>query len=1490
MRKFSKVLSVLLAMVLVFSAASIGVEAQYSAYKDSAITSYDSIDKPILTMDQYASMAMDEVDRMLAEENIKVDFDLAGLLTISADFSSMDKALDSIASVYADIESLLPTIGGDVQKLKFSALLNAPRRTTAGKSDADILVALFQFLADNAAIVAKVPYGSVENGGLDLGILSGFVDLGDKLNIEKLAKKALAKMVWPDTPKDQLDLTLTLDEYVETMINLICSGEYSRTKSNTINKIMDAIQKYVPGIQNQVNFLSDSVYDVVEAAARIALNNIGVPMGNRYLPVAIGKLCGFSYKKTEVPGGLTQYTFANANEANSLTKLFRVAKDSSGNITGINFNLGEFDMSSWGTESFVEHFNDIAGQIVEAALNPDLGITWDYSNGNASLKGNLITIARTVLSDTSLTEELFSSYVDVLSPAEVAALTDDQLVAYALRSIFNGSINACDIPSSVDTTIGVVTEMVKVTMADEVPSRDYSGMDASLDSVVSMLLDYAAIGLNQVTNMQMEFGMTPEDFSNVAMDWVMENYGGFVADVQGNNGWEKFSYIIFNLIPANWLPYRDGAERDNIYDIVFEDIVGNILNFDLAGILDLLARNPDGELNGTIVKVLLTRVAGIINYVIPGVFDEGYDYSRLENLLAPDFLSALLSNLLTGLNDRVVTLMPSLLPLLCSMLDLSTPAEFGYPYVSLEDNSTLDPSMTSSFYMYNASSGINTNATDKYGNTPAVPDALYKYHIRSIETNNENITVSPSSNIYINGGTSQTFSFVGDLSAAQDTVLKVTITYDVLEESGNVMTPTPLTATNYCYISSEKDDGNERTKADANPAGNLHLIYYKSAKYMTVDDRLSSLGDYSIDLQRNVSKSSSLHTMDATFSVTSVTLDPTLEGAGVSARTDYSVSTTKKGGTWEYNPYIVSDTQSKIGDVLSNGVYTNNFRFNATLTEDSAENISFSQYVCVYKDFGLPKLLADAVNANRQQTNYGTGDYEAEYVDFYNENVETPDMVQATVNGAEAWARYEAAVEAAAAIVYRPRLVNTFLDMIPEYEGAAWELYTATQELEACSVSSGVAGVQATLDSIIVPDTYLDDLGNEVHYDYDDARHTYFDRCDYISYTYSNFKSEKRDAEKLIAAAELGESVSSIKAAYTQHRLSLYASRLIRTRAYTTHLDAAIAKYAPVYNAGQGNYSAESWSELERAYTFATAVAAEPIGTVIRGTENLEGDGLRQSKVNEAKNQLIRAVKRLSESTTVDYTLLNGMISTAKPTYDAGAANWTAVSWATFTAAYEAAQAVVAQNLEDSEANRTAVQNAYNSLKAAFEALAENTAPGSWELAAPDEDMMVPDLGVLDYVDEDFGIEKHFMVGMYDWMPGAYDYYFVLPDGWYMETTPNEYGATEATGAVTTIYDAQGNAIDSLELVLYGDCSGDGSIDSTDSGTLVAANQGSDLIEWNAYYIIFPYEFSYSFAADLDHSGVLDAEDTAVLIQHVQGVSMINQAWAQDGDAIQLPF
>ena len=79
MSKLSKVLSVLLAIVLLFSTASVGVEAAYEAYKDAAITRYDTIDKPVLTTKQYASMALDEVDRMLGERNLKIKYDVVGM-------------------------------------------------------------------------------------------------------------------------------------------------------------------------------------------------------------------------------------------------------------------------------------------------------------------------------------------------------------------------------------------------------------------------------------------------------------------------------------------------------------------------------------------------------------------------------------------------------------------------------------------------------------------------------------------------------------------------------------------------------------------------------------------------------------------------------------------------------------------------------------------------------------------------------------------------------------------------------------------------------------------------------------------------------------------------------------------------------------------------------------------------------------------------------------------------------------------------------------------------------------------------------------------------------------------------------------------------------------------------------------------------------------------------------------------------------------------
>lgn len=1485
MSKLSKVLSVLLAMVLLFSTASVGVEAAYSAYKDGAITRYDSIDKPVLTVTQYASMALDEVDRMLGESNIKIKYDVVGMFELDVDLTSVDAALDSVARNLQLVRgNTLDMIGGDIKEIDFSALanmnanpvtLNCPKRTTAGKTDIDIILALLKFLKDNSDIIAKVPKGSAANGGLDLGpILSGFVDLGDKLNVSKLVKELLGKYVYPDTPKDELPTNKTIDAMVKDFIDEFASGDYANFKeaSKTLAEYSKLVQKYLPGITDQIDLLNDSVYDIINKGVKIMLNAVAIPYLNPRIQAALNRLCGYDYYKTTDEDGDTIWKRVTDNPQDDLNAMV--------NVINTSFNLQPFPVESWGNDWIFDHLNDILGQVVREAIKSDIAVDWDYSRGNDALADNIISVAKTVLKNTG--DALFANYIEVLTPEEIDAMDDEPFIAYVLRSILNASISFVYIThdgNENETVLEVLFELVKQLAADFVPWRDYSDLDADLDGIMAMGLDMAVYGLNGITNMDLDYGLTQDEFADEAMDWVIENYGGFVEDVEGNNGWEKLSYVIFNVIPSNWLStYSDGSERDNLYNILVYDVIENILNYDLDSVLELVDQNPDGELNDTIIEVVLARLTGIVNYVLPGVFPTTADYSKLENLLDPNLLSQIIKNLLDSLYDRAQNgLLDALLPVVCMALGLSAPESFGYPYISLEDQHTASSAALPSFYMYNGSSGINTNATDKYGNTPTIPDKLYTYRVKSVTTNNSSVRVTTPagatvSNLTINGGTSQTFLLNG-VADAVDTVLKVTITYDVLSEKGTVMTPNPLTATTYTYIhdpSIVEDD--ERAKADANDK-NMHVVKYTPTTYLSTGSKLSDLADYTMDLQRNKWSDNTIHMEDATISLTNAQIDAGLAGLGVTAKA-VSVNTNWRGGSTEYEPYVVSDPTVEIPE----GTYTNNFFFNATPTESVAENISIMHNVFVYDDFGLRSLVNSAVNADRQKANY-SGTHDAEYIDFYADpEDEEPEMVSETVNATAAWNRYVDALDAAAAIVYAPRQVGSMQAFVDngDFEAAAYELYCAAKELDACSVSGGTAGIKSALEAIVAPDTFINEFGEEETYDYDDTRRTYFGRADYINYTYSNFKSEMRAAQRVLDAEKeairKGQpyQIEAIRAAYLAHRVSLYGERLVRVRAYTTYLDEAIEKYTALYNAGQGSYSNKTWDNFRRAYEFATNVVDEPIGSVINGSENLAGDGLRQTKVNEARAQLVKSAKRLTEAVpTVDYTQINAMINTVKPTFQAGNAEptYTELSWNTFVSAYRAALDIVDDELEASEANQRKVDNAYLELKAAYEHLeAIQQGGGDWEFSAASTLMVNPTwINGLVYVT---GLDP-------DWP--SVEEYMECTGTYTAEVELNEYGM-ESTAAILNIYD-NGELIESYPIVVFADIAGDGTFDLTDMGELIDAQAGAGLTDWEDFFDTD--ENAKAYAADLDHSGYLDLSDVGIMADFLGYSIEYYQTWVE---------
>lgn len=105
----ARLLSVILAVVMIFGSISVGVTAAYAPYLDDALTdNYNTIDQVTLTEAQQASLLLDKVDRALADANIVIDVSVVGTLNLT----SIDNALSSIYSVTGNILFSSATVCG----------------------------------------------------------------------------------------------------------------------------------------------------------------------------------------------------------------------------------------------------------------------------------------------------------------------------------------------------------------------------------------------------------------------------------------------------------------------------------------------------------------------------------------------------------------------------------------------------------------------------------------------------------------------------------------------------------------------------------------------------------------------------------------------------------------------------------------------------------------------------------------------------------------------------------------------------------------------------------------------------------------------------------------------------------------------------------------------------------------------------------------------------------------------------------------------------------------------------------------------------------------------------------------------------------------------------------------------------------------------------------------------------------------------------------
>lgn len=1531
MRKSKKVLSALLAMVMLFSCMSIGANATYAAYKDAAITSYDNICKPMLTTEQYSSMLLDEVDRMLGEANIYESFDLS-IVSITLDATSVDKTIESIKTAWDMVKGLTGAIGGDIQNIDMSALTEeCPYRGTGGKYDYDILYSIFEFLKDNKDIIKKVAADqSNPETRLNLGMLQNLLDI--EIDIQQMIKGMVYEMAYPDAEVPET-ITASLDSMVQIIVENMLVGELD-PDTNEYDGILPELKPLFDS--GNFNITTTSFYDMIEEAMAVIWNNSGVELLNTRVKRFVREICGVDYSADP-----ELYPNGDASNLNEYAFLLNIDYT----IPQVVFEQGE---------TFISEFNDILGSVIENVANLSvLDIEWQYGTatvpGNTYLLSNIVAVGKEVVKVTG--NAFFADHVQVPAASTIDAMSDMQFISFVVRSIVNGSDTGMKVPESCDT-LREIAVYSAVTVASDYLPEFYSTFQNYLDDADStaalqeILADVIVLFVNQYTNADLYY---EDDFNTTLkylVEWVVDNYGGLIGitipAITSENVWDVISDVVFSVFPSSWLPLKDnGTARDDVYDLIFTDVVDNLLDLDIIGILSLFERNttPGAGLNNSVTNILVNFVKNVINVVLPNTATSSY--STFEDLISTVKLPALIANLLKNLDTYATRLMPSLLPLLCNALGLSSEQEFGYPYISLPETIT----GATSFYIYNSSSGLNTAFRAINGTLNR--DYLYKYRINSISTNQTGVTVrynnAPVEDIFINGGESLNFNITGTPTA--NSVLVLYVNYDVYEETGAKMTPVPMVATVFTYVTTIKDDGDTDNNVDVS-SSNYHMGTYVKATYINQNGSLKKLGDYSLTLKRK--NDSTSHTTPATISLSNATIAPGFAGSGITANVFNNINTTLDGGGWLVRPY--AEQVDETSERPANGLYTSTFTYQATKTNasGSAESLPFSHYVYLYDDFNLPSIFNSAVNANRQQSQYGTGNYEYTYVDE-----EDGETYTQTVNGVQAWNDYIDALTNAASVVERPRVINTFVNThASKYETYAKDLEDAIARLEACAISAGVSSLKPLVEAYdprnekisLDPETNEPIIDPETgkfvmeRMDYYEEGYAFVDKEDYAPYTWNRFEDEVKMARRIVDNQESEEpdEISSIELAYAEHRLSLYADRLIRTRAYTDALNAGIAN-AQAAGYSEADFTEESWEEYESALNFAVATAAEPLGTYNVFGYLTSADGLRQSKVNTARKELVEAEKRLVSS--ADYTQLLAQINIAAGYTDPDL--FTQASWSEFVDALEYANYLVEEELVANLNNQAEIDAAAIRLSNAIDALAlvadytqlnETIALAKSPAYSPNNgrftqesyaafeaalaeaegvpaglpnssqnvidakesalsiaiDALVntqePDIDFVDYSEmkvlDLFSFEdgSSFLCGLNSWYPSVTGEIEAV-GGATFEIIANDYGA-ESTGTFIDVYAPNGSYVKSYQVVYFGDVDGDSVVEGADFTALdCMTNFIGDLFEASGGYVDHN---SYTMACDVYPDGALDGSDITTLDAAVQGLGALGQDYTMD--------
>jgi hypothetical protein len=645
MKQSLRIISVLLSVVMMLTAVQISAFAAHTSYTSAG--GYDILDNPYVTPAQAASMLLDMVDAMLAENNTTIPVDIyVGSKTI--DLRSIDQATSSITDfwnwTWIDIAFAVLSFG-DIEKMNMTWIENCPKRTAAGKTDLDVVLALTRFLKDNYDRIGKII-----DDTFNYGFVETVTDLPPEIHdvpgtLKKTVLEALNDGVEPPAGT-------TVDSLVQKLIDGLVVGERDPETGK--------YDGFLPGLRGKTNIGTTSVYTLFTDAINAGIEELVVPG----LSTLLLGLAGVEITP-EFPGG-------NPEGAENLDMVIGLLSEIGGEIpyTPEDLETPLAQMNAALTYMLVEGGMDVYFYLDDVGLN----ITPAF----VELFDGLIRVALTLIPNLG-----FLNNTKVFkTEEEVMAMSISDCYAYLARLLLNEFVEFADIPESASTVRSVFTYLLISLAKDVLPETNFDQMIAAgilnpfTDGIFTVAAPLMRYYLNGLLPIDIPAGLNFEQTIGFVFDWFIGKYGGLFytgSILPTDTVWQKIDKVLFNyvpggpgLIPLNWLP----AQFTGSKYLVMDWLLGNILDFNYLGLLSIVKRNPNSELNNSVVKVLLNMVARFLKSAIGNNTILPMNLSSFEAIFTKANLRSTIQQLCRYLYDNGNSLLGTLFPLATQVLGI----------------------------------------------------------------------------------------------------------------------------------------------------------------------------------------------------------------------------------------------------------------------------------------------------------------------------------------------------------------------------------------------------------------------------------------------------------------------------------------------------------------------------------------------------------------------------------------------------------------------------------------------------------------------------------------------------------------------------------------------------------------------------------------------------------------------------------------------------